>query len=83
MDKFRLSIITVSAVLVITPLAFADAFLSPDGTGTYVGGLPKLAPHGTYVGGTPTITPYGFYVDGIPKKKNALKKWQQKRKIDG
>jgi len=72
----------VLIALLITPLAFSDVFISRDGTGTYVGGLPNLMPNGTYVGGTPTLTPDGIYVDGTPKKSIAFKKWKQKQTFD-
>jgi hypothetical protein len=70
----------VLAAVMFERIAFSDVFLAPDGSGTYVGGLPNLMPNGAYVGGTPTTTPDGIYVDGVPKNKNELKSRGQKRK---
>jgi len=80
--KVIVLIVFALVALMFTPLAFSDVFIATDGTGTYIGGLPNLAPNGAYVGGTPTLTPDGIYVDGIPKKKNIFKNWKQKDKID-
>lgn len=82
MKKVVVFIVFALVVLMFTPFVFSDVFLAPDGTGTYVGGLPNLLPNGAYVGGTPTLTPDGIYIDGIPKKRNTFKNWKQKRKID-
>ena len=71
----------VLAALMFTPLVFSDVFLAPDGTGTYIGGLPNLLPNGAYVGGTPALTLDGIYIDGTPRKKNMFKDWKQKHKI--
>ena len=65
-------------VFMITPLVYSDVFITQDGTGTYVGGLPNLSANGAYVGKTPTLTKDGFYVDGTPNKKYAYKKFKQK-----
>jgi len=67
----------VITILMFSPVALADVFITSDGTGTYVGGLLNLTPNGAYVDGTPTITIDGFYVDGTSKKKYRPKKWQQ------
>ena len=76
-EKVKIAILSIIAVLMFVPIALADVFVTSDGTGTYVGGLPGLTPNGAYIGGTPTITIDGFYVDGTPKKKYRPKKWQQ------
>jgi len=75
----RIIMLSMMAALMLTPIALADVFVTSDGTGTYVGGLPSFYPNGSYVSGTPTITIDGFYVDGTPKKKYKHKKWQQLR----
>ena len=80
MKKIIVFILVVFTLLMFEPSAFSDVFLAPDGSGTYVGGLPNLVPNGAYVGGTPTTTPDGIYVDGMPKSKNELKNREQKRK---
>jgi len=80
--KIIVVIVVVLGVLMVTPLAYSGVFLAPDGTGTYVGGLPNLIPNGSYVGGTPTLTPEGTYIDGAPKKKDVFKSWKQKHKSD-
>jgi len=73
----KLAILLIIAVLMYPSTVLAEVFVTSDGTGTYVGGLPGLTPNGVYIGGTPTITIDGFYVDGTPKKKYRHKRWQQ------
>ena len=73
----RVIMLSVIPVLMLASIALADVYITSDGTGTYVGGLPGFTPNGAYIGSTPTITTDGFYVDGTPKKKYRYKKWQQ------
>ena len=75
----KLILLPVTAFLMFTSIASADVFISSDGTGTYVGGLPGFASNGAYLSGTPTVTKDGYYTDGTAKKKYRHKKWQHLR----
>jgi len=72
-------ILSTVALLMFVSIGSADVFITSDGTGTYVGGLPGFAPGGAYISGTPTITKDGLYVDGMSQKKYSHKKWQKLR----
>ena len=74
MKKLIVLTICFLAALMFAKNAFSEVYLSPDGTGTYVGGLPDLMPNGAYVGGTPAVTSNDVYVDGKTIKKNTYKK---------
>jgi len=76
-EKMKIVALSIVAVYLFASIASADVFVTSDGTGTYVGGLPGFYPGGTNTNGTPTITTDGFYFDGTSKKKHGAKKWQK------
>lgn len=77
----KIVVLSIVAVFMFASIAGAGVFVTSDGTGTYVGGLPGFYPGGTYKNGTPTVTADGFYVDGTSKKKYRTKKWQKIRDL--
>jgi len=78
-EKMKIVVLSMVMVFMLASIAGADVFVTSDGTGTYVGGLPSFYPGGTYTGGTPTVTTDGFYIDGTSKKKYQARKWQKIR----
>jgi hypothetical protein len=70
------------ALLMFVPIALADIYITSDGTGTYVGGLPNLIPNGAYINSVPTITKDGYYVDGTRKSKYEHRKWNEIKSAD-